>query len=118
MERLRPNSHSSYQFTPGAERALEFAEVWESREGSNEISPPDLLCGLLAEPECRGALLLAAWNIDEPAVLNRWPELCHADSVGGGRSKQLSAQVQAALRTAFELLADYEQPVALATEHL
>ncbi len=118
MNRLASNSNPNCQFTPGAERAFEFAEVWESREGSNEIYPPDLLRGLLAEPECRGALLLAAAGIDDRAVLEHWPQMCQRPGGAPGRAKQFSPEVHAAIGFAYDCLIEFEQPVLLATEHL
>ena len=48
-----------YQFTPAAERALTYASGWSSRNGYDELEAEPLLLGLLAEPECRAAAMLA-----------------------------------------------------------
>lgn len=114
---------SQHQLTPAAERALDFARAWKIDPQSREIQPVELLCGLLAEPECQAAIMLAAEGIDTAAVQARWPTLRWAGhepgeqfSVGGGGS--LSAAVREALDAAENLLFEYPQPVTLATEHL
>ena len=70
-----------YQLTPGAERALEFSVAWVVCDESSEIQPVELVCGLLAEPECRAALLLTAHGIDEAAVQCHWPALRRRSTV-------------------------------------
>ena len=61
-----------YCFTPGAQRALDHGAEWAGCEDSGELEGSALLMGLLAEPECRAALMLAAREIDAAAVRRRW----------------------------------------------
>ncbi len=107
-----------YQLTPGAERALEFSGAWEVCEESSKIHPVELICGLMAEPECRAAILITAQGIDEAAVQAHWPTLRRRSAETLPRPRPPSAEVNAALRAAQELLFEYPQPVTLATEHL
>ena len=57
-----------HEFTPTAERALTYASHWWRRApngtGAHELGPAELLLGLLAEPECRAAVLAAARGVD------------------------------------------------------
>ena len=62
------------EFTPAAQRALASAARW-GRVPDEPLGPVQLLLGLLDEPECRGAALLAARGIDADAVRCRWPDL-------------------------------------------
>ena len=55
-----------FQFTPAAERALLAATAWSVRADTDELDVPEVLLGLLAEPECRAALLLASRSIGAP----------------------------------------------------
>ena len=48
-----------HEFTPAAERALLAAAGWTSCNDIAELHLPEVLMGLLAEPECRAALMLA-----------------------------------------------------------
>jgi len=111
-----------HEFTPAAERALTYASHWWRRApngtGAHELGPAELLLGLLAEPECRAAVLAAARGVDLDAVRARWPELQSAAGSTLDWTEQLSAQVHHALRTAELHLIDYPTPHVLATEHL
>jgi thiamine-phosphate pyrophosphorylase len=111
-----------HEFTPTAERALTYASHWWRRApngtGAHELGPAELLLGLLAEPECRAAVLAAARGVDLDAVRARWPELQSAPGATLDWTEQLSAQVHHALRTAELHLIDYPTPHVLATEHL
>ena len=64
-----------HQFTAAAERALVYASGWSNRTGCAELEAEPLLVGLLSEPECRAATMLARLAIDIPAVRQRWPGL-------------------------------------------
>jgi len=103
-----------------------------------------LLLGLLAESECRAALMLARKGIDTAAVGRQWPQFAALETPGAndlpadharGDSNAppadtrpqdlpqtptwpLSAEVEASLATASERLAEYPRPLVLATEHL
>jgi thiamine-phosphate pyrophosphorylase len=110
-----------FQFTPGAQRALARASDRSLGNDSAELSAQALLLGLLAEPECRAALILARHGIDADAVRRQWPDLTcsvgqpnHADA----SPQKLSNEVDASLRVACRFLADFAQPCVLATEHV
>ena len=64
-----------FTFTAAAERALAFASDWCSRTGHEELEPQSLLVGLLSEPECRAAVMLAKHGVDIAAVCRQWPTL-------------------------------------------
>ena len=99
-----------------------------ARPGSTaggELGPAELLLGLLAEPECRAALLATARGIDFDAVREHWPELEAVppalESAAAERinaADQLSSPVREALRVAELHRIDYPEPHMLATEHL
>ena len=110
-----------YQFTPAAQRALTSAAEWTGREDCGELAAPALLLGLLAEPECRAAITLASHGIDAEVVRSRWSELTRRTpsvKVSDGPPPAFSADVELSLQTAAERLAEYPQPLVLATEHL
>ncbi len=116
-----------YHFTPGAERALTEAVRWQRPASDGRIDVPGLLIGLLAEPECRAAGLMAAQGLDQSMVRERWPEVTphepppslspHGPSPPPS-GKRFTADVENALIAALERLWAYRQPVELATEHL
>jgi thiamine-phosphate pyrophosphorylase len=108
----------NYELTPGAQRALAFAARWTSEGRAGELEPAELLLGLLEEPECRGALLLAASGIGIAEVRQRWPELRSAAAQDPSRAGRLSPALSDALLAAELRLADYPRPLELATEHL
>ena len=62
-----------YELTPGAQRALVEATGWTSRAESDELEAPALLLGLLAESECRAAIILSRHRVDTEKVLRNWP---------------------------------------------
>jgi len=116
-----------YQFTPGAERALAAAAGYTGHEGSNELSPamldaPAMLVGLLAEPQCRGAIMLARHGIDTDRVCHRWRDLTPRRAPGDGPAtppgRRFAADAELSLQIAWQRMAEYEQPPVLATEHL
>jgi thiamine-phosphate pyrophosphorylase len=121
-------------FTAAAQRALAEAAAWSTREGCGELETPAVLLGLLAEPECRAAMILARHGIDAAAVGRRWPSLMRfegrfpawrgLDSVrrsvpaAGVAVERFSAGVEVALAAAKRRLFDYPRPLVLATEHV
>jgi len=116
-----------YHFTPGAERALTEAVRWQRPASDGRIDVPGLLIGLLAEPECRAAGLMAAQGLDQSMVRERWPEVAPHEpppslSPHGASpppsGKRFTADVENALIAALDRLWAYPQPVELATEHL
>ena len=76
--------------TPGAERAIAAAAKWVRRSPAGKLPPavaggepaptgplglPELLVGLLDEPECRAAKMLAEGRIEMGSILGKWPNL-------------------------------------------
>lgn len=107
-----------YEFTPAAERALTTAAGWTSCADNDELHVPEVLLGLLAEPECRSALILARYGIDNSAVLARLPDMREVQPGSPDRLSRFSRSWLACLETAERRLIDYPQPLCLATEHL
>ncbi|MEX0978028.1 MAG: thiamine phosphate synthase [Pirellulales bacterium] len=99
-------------------RSLAAASGWTSRDDSDELHVPEVLLGLLSEPECRSALLLARHDVDAAAVRRRFPALVQLDSPQPGRETCFSAQWRSCLHAVEELLLEYPRPLELATEHL
>ena len=96
-----------------------------------------MLLGLLAEPECRAAMMLESVQIDTTAVLNKWPRFAtpNPDKTGSEKSggntgiarkkadrsvliERFSADVKASLAATCQLLQDLPTPLILATEHI
>jgi thiamine-phosphate pyrophosphorylase len=113
MQRLR-----SVRFTPAAERALRAACGWSAAADPQDLEIPELLLGLLAEPECRAAGMLSSAGIDAARVSGRWPEVHAVDPADGQRAQRLSAEVRAALAGAQARLGECLDPAEVATEHL
>jgi thiamine-phosphate pyrophosphorylase len=107
-----------FEFTPGALRALAVASSWTSRAEADELDLVEVLLGLLAEPECRAAVLLAKYGINASAVTARFPALARHDAGQAVRFERFSADWSACLAAAEQLLIDYPRPLELATEHL
>jgi thiamine-phosphate pyrophosphorylase len=103
------------EFTPAAERVLAEASHWSNRDGCDELTAPALILGLLAENECRAAIVLGERGIGQQEVCRRWPGLTRGKSAAGVR---LSAEVEAALAAACVRLGALPRPLLLATEHL
>ena len=113
-----------YSFTPGSLRAIRAAAQWSAQQSdcseSEKIQATALLLGLLAEKECRAAILLAQHGIDEDTICHRWPHLTFNPS---GGVKKISSDCFAtdtldSFRTAAEHFADFPQPLEFATEHV
>lgn len=124
-----------FTFTAAAQRAFAFASDWHSRAGHEELDAKSLLVGLLAEPECRAAIILAKHAVDIPAVCRQWPGLTQipqkpCQCVGGGLSASdtshggasyravFSSDVDCSIQAACERLDFLPRPLELATEHL
>ncbi len=107
-----------FDFTPAAERALLAAAGWTSCSDGNELDVPEVLLGLLVEPECRSALLLAQYGIDAPTVRRRFASLTPTERFDPSRANRFSSNWLACLTTAESLLLEYPRPLFLATEHL
>ena len=84
------------------------------------IGLPELLLGLLHEPECRAARILADARVELDAVVIEWLDLVplEADELRRIGPRRWSAEVREAMAAAAARLADYPQPLELATEHL
>jgi thiamine-phosphate pyrophosphorylase len=104
-------------FTPGAERALAAAAGWISSDESDELDLPEILLGLLAEPECRAALMLARHQVDIASVRRQFPSLREV-ILGAEPLRTESQRFSRCLQTVEQLLGDYPRPLELATEHL
>jgi thiamine-phosphate pyrophosphorylase len=107
-----------YEFTPAAERALQAAAGWTSYPDIAELHVPEVLLGLLAEPECRAALLLAQCDVDPQAVHRRFANLTSSTLPPTERAHRFSAELTACLDSAENLLIEYPRPLVLATEHI
>ena len=107
-----------FEFTPAAQRALAAAAGWISCEDAAGLGVPEVLLGLLAEPECRAALLLAQVGVDADAVRRRFANLTAAEALDLRRATRYSNEWAECLRVAESLLVDYPRPLELATEHL
>jgi thiamine-phosphate pyrophosphorylase len=120
-------------FTAAVERALIEAAQWRSAVVSQGLETPALLLGLLAESECRAAILLARQGIDAEKILSRWPKLtCRRDpgcvaekhknlSTAGERlvdGARFPAEIQASLAAVSFRLANHPRPLTMATEHV
>jgi len=122
----------THQLTPGAERAIAAAGKWLPRSQASGLESdticapllepvglPELLLGLLDEPECRAAKMLAAARVAAETVVAEWPEFVQmeTDEPSAG-PRRWSPKLQEAIAAAAARLADYPQPLELATEHL
>ena len=112
-----------FHFTPASERALVAAARWARQAcaeglGTPELDVPELLLGLISEPECRAAQMLAAGGIDQAAVQDRWPELSLLAADASVRRENFAPALRSSLVAATARLFDYPRPLALATEHL
>jgi thiamine-phosphate pyrophosphorylase len=111
----------NYQFTSGAERALFYAAGCISPVDYAELAAPAILLGLLAESECRAALLLAQHGITTNCVRNRWPGMLAFPPNGGIPLTQATILLNAidhSLQLASQMVKKYIHPPILATEHL
>jgi len=105
----------SWSFTAAAERALDEAAAWTSCADRADLDTPELLLGLLAEPECRAARILQAAGVDMSVVAQRWPDLHRENRL---TRREFSPAVLAAIEAAIDRLWEYPRPLQLATEHL
>jgi len=109
-------SDQERQFTPGAQRVLDEAARWSVGEDSAGLSAPSLLVGLLAEAECRAAIMLTRQGVDTAGVVSRWPKLVRLEAPPV--QARLSAEVEESLSAAAARLHEYPRPLVLATEHI
>ena len=117
------------ELTAATRRALHEGFRWSIGRGTGLLEAPAVLLGLLAEPECKAARVLAACQIDGAEVRRRWPALHEVEiaalPVCAGRdwepgdvAAHLSPELLASLSAAGQSLADLPSPLSLATEHL
>ena len=106
-----------YGFTHGAERALNCAYGWSSRNDCDELEVEALLLGLLGE-ECRAATILARLAIDLPTVRQQWPKMVDNSSQTQRGARPFSAKVELSLQSACSRLTSFPHPLELATEHI
>lgn len=109
------------EFTPGALRALAAAATWQYGEGFGGLRLVSILMGLLAEPECRAAMILRELGISEELLLARWPELhrsAEPPPIPLESPPQFHPEVKS-LFTAVDLYMDWgDWPPIISTEHL
>ena len=114
-----------HEFTPAAQRALAYATQWRRprarrRRQPTTLGPAELLLGLLAEPECRAALLAAARaSISTPCgPAGPSSQPAPPDDCSIRRASSFRPRCAEALQLAALHLLDYPHPHVLATEHL
>lgn len=111
----------TYQFTPAAERAIRAARRWSAENGrdDDEVSAAQLLLGLLDEPECRAAVMLARRGIERSAVCQRWPALRLREGAEAVECVRYpSPAVETAVFVVRQRLGAYPAALEVATEHL
>ncbi len=109
-----------FLFTAAAERALAYASGWRSCADRDELGCVELVVGLLMEPECCAAIMLARVGIDIPIIQRQWPSLNENSSHNEGVQRQypLSKEVESSLRSAISQIDYLPQPIEIATEHI
>lgn len=118
-----------YELTPASQRVLAQAARWWFSDSAERFSAPALLLGLLAESECRAALLLEAHGISEDTVREHWPTLQpHAPDTWAAEPwltpagqlvpELVTSGAAISLAAASERLQQHLRPLQLATEHL
>jgi thiamine-phosphate pyrophosphorylase len=110
-----------YQLSSAAERAMIHAAGCMNRADYAELTEPALLLGLLAESECRAALMLAEHGINTESVCQQWPKLLISSLDGGILTTPLeivSSEIDRLFQIVTQLVAEYVNPPILETEHL
>ena len=110
-----------FSFTNAAERAVDVASGWRNRADCEELEAVALLVGLLlAEPECRAAVMLAKLAVDTSAIRTQWPNLAKWEPSGEERPRRrpFSSDILCSLHLAADRLFFLPQPLELATEHV
>jgi thiamine-phosphate pyrophosphorylase len=107
-----------YEFTAGAQRALNEAARWAGPDDRDDVGAPALLLGLLAEPECRSAIILARHGIDTADVRRRWPDLTPRERCTPNPPVIFSPEVRDALAATTRRSSQYTRPLVLATEQV
>ena len=108
------------EFTPAAQRALAAAAAWAAADPSrdpHQLHVPEVLLGLLAEPECRSALILSEYGIDADAVRRQF-SLVALERPAVDRAARFSPAWSECLHETEQRLFEYPRPLELATEQL
>lgn len=107
-------------FTAATERVFDHAADWPVSSDCDELEVESLLLGLLAESECRAAMMLGRVNVDVTVVRREWPALQHLPPPAKGheRRKPFSSDIELSLRLAADRLPFLPRPIELATEHV
>jgi thiamine-phosphate pyrophosphorylase len=117
-----------FEFTPAAERAIWSAARWHPGTSDGSVHARELLAALAAAQESRAAVMLAARGVNLDRLIDQWPELVRGgnenppanghDDRAAQRRPDYAPAVRAALHAVANRVADYHQPLVLATEHL
>lgn len=110
-----------YAFTPSSTRVLDYALELTDSKSSDAWCFRVLLLGLLAEHECRAALMLAEKGVDVRALRDRWPMLADdeaRDERGPTDRPPWDVALRAVILAAETLLIDFPRPVDIPTEVL
>ncbi len=120
-------------YTPGAQRALDRAQVRARARGGSSVEPVDLLAALVDEAESRAAELMAQFGLDPARVLNALGMESEQSSLGSvlemlpakpDESAEvimplpLSAALRAVLLDASMLAKALDRGLHVGTEHL
>lgn len=118
------NAVTTVELTAAAYRAMAEGARWSDCPDRADLDGPAILLGLLAESECRAAVMLAAHGVTIETVRRRWPELAprattEAEAETGRlRVWRFSPDARSSLDMAATWLADRLQPPELGTEHV
>lgn len=120
------------EFTAATRRAIREAAQWGWGDSYGVLQAPAVLLGLLAEPECRAALILEEHGVDTASILARWSALdrsgpssepvtaasSYTEDESDEKVPRFSPETESAIAIATDWLADLPRPLTLATEHL
>ncbi|MBN2295944.1 MAG: thiamine phosphate synthase [Pirellulales bacterium] len=104
-------------FTPATERAIAEAARWSTGHNLVELQTVPMLLGLLAESECRAAVILRKHNITKETLTQHWPELRSKEGNSADGIKY-SADLRLSLEIVTQWLVENGQTPELATEHV
>jgi len=108
-------------FSSAAERVLLYAAGCTSSADYAELAAPALLLGLLAESECRAAIMLAEHGITTQSVRQNWPKLLTPSPNRGvppTPSASFPPELKGSLQIVSQLVAEYISPPTLETVHI
>ncbi|MEZ6072177.1 MAG: thiamine phosphate synthase [Pirellulales bacterium] len=106
--------------TAGSSRVIDHAKQLAADEPLENGCLRALLLGLLAESECRAALMLAEQGIDEASLQGQCPAFQHVAEATGVRVVRpgWEAAIGGVIAAAQPLLVDFPRPLEISTEHL